>query len=550
MVTHQTAMRTASRCPFAAAHPTREEPATLLEALEGAEFEFRGPGWIKEWKELSAEKALRRAAQERPFQARRGQGDWEQIEGVAELKSLVDPPEADGSTAELGLLEFARGMFRHRDDPLGFLQEYHGKLGPSFEVSTPTHGDFVFDSRKEVLLEALTGTDGGDRDWEKSALQGHGASFLIGDTNIFSGKGQDWAVSRAALAPHLKAAVVRSPESVEKIQGIFEAHLDRLEERTQANGGTLEIRPREEMQTAVLDAALQLFFSVELPHSELLELKEAFNTQMSWLPEETLNPTGISLARLPGNKKLRKAYQKLEQTADHLIEERLTSGARPGDILDSLLQAKDQQGKPLSRERVRHEVLALLEAGHETTATLMGWMLLMMAHHPAEYRAVQAEVGSESVDYERLKDLDGADRVLKETLRMYPPFYLFMREAAQDVTVAGLEIEKGTTLVSSLYENHRDESVWGVEDTGFPANEFHSDRFKERAPEKFTPFGAGRRGCLGRALGQLEAGLMLTRVAQRFELEPVDTGALVTDSDLSIHPRDARVRLSLKEAQA
>lgn len=560
---------------------------SLKAAAQGLDLQFRRRGrgwafWRKTWKDTSPSKAIELASKNKAFDVRSPGSEWSSVSSLDELKMLVEEAESEARVAaqkktgqataqqvasslagvplpslagsgKVGLLPFARGMVRHYDNPVGFLQEFHAKHGRSFQVNTPTHGDFLFDTRPEVLMEALTQTDFKENTWKKSELQAHGASFLIGKTNMFTSGGSDWQAIRDAMKPHFKAKNLRSPEMIEKLTGIFDDHLDELKARVAAAPeGELTINAREEMQTAVLDVAFQVFMSAKLPREELLKIQDAFNTQMSWLPEETVNPTDISLSVLPGNGKLRKAYKTLDKVAQGLLDDRRSATNQPDDVLGSIIGATHPEtGEPLSDERIKHEILSLLEAGHETTATLMGWSVLMMAKNPGEFQALQQDVDELTNDASptrsELKELDRADRVVKETLRMYPPFYLFMREATQDTTVGGVQVKAGTTLVSSLYEAHRDEDMWGEEKTGFPANEFHSDRFLERAPERFVPFGAGRRSCLGQVLGRLEGSLMLTRVAQEFDIAPAEPGPVALNSDLSIHPKDGEVTLRLRE---
>jgi cytochrome P450 len=310
------------------------------------------------------------------------------------------------------------------------------------------------------------------------------------------------------------------------------------------------------MQRAVLDVALQLFFSTRLPKEELKTLQDAFNTQMSWLPQETVNPTDISLANLPGNGKLRDAYQTLNACADKILQDRRAMAAKPGDVLDSFIDAKDAEtGQPLSDERLRHEILSLLEAGHETTATMMGWSLMMMSRNPQEFKDLQKEVdavvGQDAPGPETIRGLPRSAAIINETLRLYPPFYLFMREAKEDVTIGEpgqqVHMKKGSTLVTSLFETNRDEDQWGQEKTGFPAHEFHSARFDEKNDGRFIPFGAGKRACVGQTLGRLEGNVMLARIAQDFEVIPEDHKPIELKSDLSIHPKDGSVRLKLRD---
>jgi len=582
-----------------AAVATPAGPTTLAVAKGlGLEFRAKGRGidfWRTKWKELSPGRAIELAATYKDFQARAIEGDWSPVASMEELQQLIQKAEKDarirahlattGATAqqvtdslvglpvvgastgpglteiskgpkEVGLLSFARGMARHYNNPLGFLQEFHAKHGRSFQVKTPTHGKFLFDARTDVISDALSATDGKDDTWKKSELQTHGASFLIGKKNMFASGGEDWKVIHDGIAPHLGARKIKSPEMIARLTGIFDNHIDDLKARVKNSpDGKLEIDARSEMQTAVLDVALQLFLSTELPKAELKNLQDAFNTQMSWLPEETVNPTDLSLANLPGNKKLRQAYKTLDNAAQKILDTRKASKEKPGDMLDSFIEAVDPAtGEPFSDTRVKHEILSLLEAGHETTATMLGWSAIMMSRNPAEYKALQKDVdqivGQNPPTTEHLKDLDRSDRIVRETLRMYPPFYLFMRQAKEDVTIGKpgqeINVEKGTTIVSSLYEAHRDEALWGEEKTGFPANEFHSSRFNERPPEKFLPFGTGKRSCTGRVLGQLEGNLMLTRMAQAFDIIP-DKHPVDMQSDLSIHPKDGKITLKLRE---
>jgi hypothetical protein len=272
---------------------------------------------------MAADKAIEMAAVNKSFEAQRPDGKWEQVDTFEELRALIREADREvarqkamaqgmssglqvadsltglpvsmgmqpgggevevGAPSKLGLLTFARGIARHTGAPLGFLQEFHAKLGKSFQVKTPTHGTFVFDTRTDVVMDALKETDGGDDSFKKSELQGHGASFLIGKKNMFLTGGEDWAVVQTALRGHLTGKKVNSPEMVARLTGIFDDHLADLKAQAKAApDGIVQFDSREAMQTAVLDVALQLFFSTKLPKSELKHLQDAFNTQMSWL---------------------------------------------------------------------------------------------------------------------------------------------------------------------------------------------------------------------------------------------------------------------------
>ena len=598
-----------SRCPFLRAQQQASQPApasakpgaaaarkpapkpspSLVQLAEDLGVQLqRGPNfWRSKWRETDIEKAIELASANQPLRMRLPGGEWQEVEGLDELNQMVAEARrelkkeqlseqgqktatqaamaAAGSAAALAAIpdtpgvspiSFALRAMKFTDSPAAFLREAHAKHGPSFTVDLPTKGHLLFDARLDVLRQALLNTDSGDDNWKKSELQGHGASFLIGKKNMFLSGGEDWKFIQETLRPHLNGKLVHSDGMVNRLSQIFDRHIENLKARVAAApNGELEINPREEMQRAVLDVALQVFLGMQLSDAELGKMQKAFSTQIEWLTKESLNPTDISLSKLPGMGELREAYKTLNGV-DRLIQERQASPNRPPDMLTGLIEAVDPStGKPMDAERLRHEVLSLLEAGHETTATLMGWSLLMLARHPEEYTRLQQEidgkVGDRIPTFKELKDLKQADNVTDESLRLYPPFYLFMREAKQDMTVGPAEkpvhIEKGTTLVTNLYVTNRDEQVWGSDSTGYPANEFHPDRYNGDTPSS-APFGAGKRSCIGQALGRLENNLLMCRFAQNFDMSATSQEPIQLGSDLSIHSHDETVKIRLRKS--
>ncbi|MCW5870295.1 MAG: cytochrome P450, partial [Candidatus Eremiobacteraeota bacterium] len=485
----------ASRCPFLRAQQQQSEarpapqsedtpakttrrttpnPSPSLVELAGQmglELQ-RGPSfWRTGWSETKIEKAIELANTHQPLRMRLPGGEWQPVAGLDELNQMVAEARRElkqeqwaeqgqklgvqaalslagqpavlaaiPDTPQVGAISFALRAMKFTDSPAAFLREAHAKHGPSFTVDLPTKGHLLFDTRQDVLRQALLNTDAGEDNWKKSEMQGHGASFLIGKKNMFLSGGEDWKFIQETLRPHLSGKIVHSDAMVGKLSQIFDRHIEDLKARVAASpDGELEINPRQEMQKAVLDVALQVFLGSQLGDDELSKMQKAFSTQIEWLTKESLNPTGISLSKLPGMGELRNAYKTLNGV-DTLIEARRHSQERPSDMLTGLIEAVDPStGQPMDAERLRHEVLSLLEAGHETTATLMGWSLLMLARNPQEYARLQqeidAKVSARVPTVKELGSLKQADNVTDESLRLYPPFYLFMREAKEDMTV-------------------------------------------------------------------------------------------------------------------
>lgn len=468
----------------------------------------------------------------------------------APFKLLVEPKR-------VGSLEFASGILRHVKNPVEFFEEFHARHGKSFMVELPTGQRFLFDHRHDTVHEALKVTDSSNpnvvKSWFKPELQGHGLSFLMGIDNVFLGKGEEWKKTHDVIKPHLHGTAINTSGATAQVGQIVERHIQAIKDQIRAKGGEAEIDFRTEMQRATLDVALQLLLGTTLNDEELGQLQQAFQKTMEWLPLETANPTDFSLSRLPGNSELRRSYQALQGLAERMIAQHRQQPPAGDSVVSSLLSAIDPStGQPLSDERIRNEILTLLLAGHETTATLLSWSFAELSRKPELWQSLQQEVDEKLQgrfpDYKQLKALDTVDNTVDETLRLYSPAYFLVREAAEDTTLgppdAVVHAPKGTQLIMSTYTLQRDKDIWGPD-----ADRFRPERFDQGAPRaKMVPFGSGARVCMGQHLAKLEANLILTRFAQEFEIVGKPDAPLSIESDISVHPGDATVRLRLRSS--
>ncbi|MEW6281017.1 MAG: cytochrome P450, partial [Candidatus Eremiobacterota bacterium] len=374
-----------------------------------------------------------------------------------------------------------------------------------------------------------------------SSMQAHGLAFLFGTENVFLGGGESWNVTRQAIAPYLSGQVIQTEDFFRKLESVAAPHLDALAARVRAGENELDILPV--LQETTLDIAFQTLLGTSLTRAELGEVRRSFDTVMDWLRLETANPTPLSWSQM-GACGLKDAYRHLSDLADRILSERRAQADPPDDLLAGLMRAVDGQGRPLTDERLRHEILTILLAGHETTATLMSWMLCLLSRDPESLAAVQADVdaqGGQRPTPEQLRGMSALQHTVLEVLRLHPPANFLAREAAEDTVLEGVECPMGTTLLVSLHQVHRSEDLWGVPVTGYPADEFHPERMKEARARSF-PFGGGRRMCTGAALGRAEAALIPTLLLQRFELLPSQRELRMT-SDFGVHPEQAWVVL-------
>ncbi|MFD7625532.1 cytochrome P450 [Streptomyces sp. NPDC059851] len=226
---------------------------------------------------------------------------------------------------------------------------------------------------------------------------------------------------------------------------------------------------------------------------------------------------------IPANRAFDAASRSMRQVIDDVIAGTRRSGpSHQGDLLSVLLDARDADtGEALSDEEVRDELVTILFAGTETTASTLSWAFHEIARHPEVEKQLLAEVdevlAGRSATMEDVPRLAGVRRVLDEVIRLHG-VTLLMRRTTQEVSLGGFTVPAGTEVAFSLYALHRDPALYEDPDS-FDPDRWLPDRRK--APrEAFVPFGAGTRRCIGDAFAWTEATIVLATVLARWQLRP------------------------------
>ncbi len=186
------------------------------------------------------------------------------------------------------------------------------------------------------------------------------------------------------------------------------------------------------------------------------------------------------------------------------------------DVLTLLLGARDEDDAPMSDQELRDEMVTLLLAGHETTATTLAWVLVYVLERPEVYARLRDEVAAFD-DAERVPgsaDLPYLDATIKETQRLMPIIPMVGRCLQAPATIGGFDLPAGVVVGPSIYLTHRRPDLWDA-----PA-EFRPERFlgKRPSPYEFFPFGGGNRACLGAAFATFEMKIVLARILRRVGL--------------------------------
>lgn len=282
----------------------------------------------------------------------------------------------------------------------------------------------------------------------------------------------------------------------------------------------------DEMMRATMAIVTKTLFGSQMAEGEMRAIGRAFDDAVEAIAIRFRRPFRIpEWVPLPSNVRYRRAVRDLDRLVYSMIEERRRD---PGeDLLSMLLAARDEDGSAMSERQLRDEAVTIFLAGHETTALTLSWTFHLLALHPVIQdrliEEVDAVLGSRAATAADLPALSMANRVVQESMRLYPPAYAFGRESIEDVEIGGYVLPKGTTVFMSPWVIHRDPRFFEDPDA-FRPERWENDFAKTLPRFTYIPFGGGPRLCIGNSFAMMEAVLMLATILQRYRVEPDGSG--------------------------
>ncbi len=370
----------------------------------------------------------------------------------------------------------------------------------------------------------------------KAVFTGSPDVFLAGEGNALLGPlVGDHSVLLLDRDEHLKERKLQLPafhgERIARTVGLMR-EVTEAEVATWPEGVAFELHPR--MQALTLDIIIRVVLGVE-DAARAARLHEALRRALEFHPSYFLMWAVPQLQRVGRWKRFLQSIADADRLLFEEIALRRRAGdlAERGDVLSMLLQAHEAEGDPVDDRWVRDELMTLLVAGHETTATGLAWAFERLLRHPAQLARVREGLGDGRDPY--------VDAVVKETLRVRPVIYNVARVLAEPTRVAGYDLPTGTLLLPSIGLMHQQERH-------FPeAAAFRPERWLDGGAEPYTwiPFGGGVRRCLGATFALTEMAEVLRTVLTHVELEPVGEQDEATRvHHITLVPADgARVRL-------
>ena len=356
----------------------------------------------------------------------------------------------------------------------------------------------------------------------------------IGD-GIFSSEGDLHRHQRKLMAPSFQP---RHIASYADIMG----HYGEQIQQTWPDGGVIDIN--QQMTNLTMSIIGKALFDADV-FTEADELGAAMSVTLGYVSHalSQLLPPPYSWP-LPRNRRTHRAVQVLRTRIQSFIDERRNNPSERNDFLSILLQARDEDGNPMSDEQVMAECLTLFGAGHETTATALTWCWYLLCQHPEIYQKVQEEVDNvlqgRTPTYADLTRLPYCLQVFKEALRIYPPAYATSRRALRDIEIDGYHVAKNQVVLLAPYTMHRREDSF-PEPEKFDPERFTPEREKQLPRHAYMPFGAGPRICIGNHFSMMEGHLLLAALAQRVSFSLVPNQPIEVDPvhHLTLRPAGA-----------
>lgn len=351
----------------------------------------------------------------------------------------------------------------------------------------------------------------------KSAQQRFALEPLIGD-GLFISDGETWRRRRKPVAQitHVSRLAALAPAMSEGA--------GRWLARWNAKPAGTEIDALSEMAELTAGIICASIFGQSLGAAAAETVVDAFSDYQRLIGQmDILSLLGApdSFPRYQGWRVTR-AARRIQRVLDDLIAQSLDA-AHAGDasLVRALSQSAREDGEGLDHAAIRNEASVLFMAGHETTANTLAWAWLMLSQDPATEARLHAEVdavlGDAPATFEDVKRLPFTRAVVEETLRLYPPVPLQVREALADDTIGGQAVRRGDLILLNAWLLHRHRRLWDQPDAFLP------DRFMpggSGTPSRYAyvPFSIGPRICTGAAFGLTEAVICLATLARHTRL--------------------------------
>lgn len=374
------------------------------------------------------------------------------------------------------------------------------RLGPT-RVFVPTHPELL----RQTLVDDRTFDKGGTYYDRAREMAGNGVATCTHRDHRRQRRLLQPAFTEGQLAKY--AAVME--EEIAALAGSWGA------------GRTFEAYPV--LYGLALRVVTRTLFSTHVDEEVTEDIRRSFDVVFSNFFRQMFVPQAVNRLPLPGNRRHREALDLLRATVERVIRESRKDDDE-GNVLAALLAAHEAEGATVVDSELRDHIVTVLAAGSETVASTLTWGLYLLSQNPEAQDSLQKEADTQLAGplaaWAEVPHLPCTHRIITETIRLYPPGWLFTRVTSTGTELAGRYLKPGTTIVITPVPVHRNPAIFTRPDA-FDPDRWLPERAAELPRGAFAGFGAGARKCIGDAYGVGECTLTLASIARRWRVETV-----------------------------
>lgn len=414
------------------------------------------------------------------------------------------PPKPDARASRVSLWRYWR-LFRRDILSAQPAKLYSAKMA---EFRTPFFRSYLVNEPglvRRVLIDSPT-------DFPKSERVTRGLNILLGQS-VFVTNGSLWERQRRIIDPAFEGGRIK--DQFPAMLAAAKAATARMQE------GRVDVEALASHVTA--DVIFRTLFSIPIEDSTATKTYQAFHRFQRSQPVANVSAL-IPWWPVRHRLKTKDAAFELRALIAELVDTRqaqIAAGTAPDDLATKIMTTRDPvTGACFSRSEMVDQVAIFFLAGHETSASLLGWTLWCLAASPTHAAQVASEASGFMADpsFGALSKMPTTRNVLRETLRLYPPVPMMVRQAKQDQTFRKRLIKKGAQIVISPWHLGRHTDVWK------DADAFRPERWEAKPTrEAYLPFSAGPRVCPGAAFAMTEGAVLLAALMAQFRFEVAET---------------------------
>ena len=419
------------------------------------------------------------------------------------------------------LIDSYRTLKEYRANPIGFITKMHNLQGHKISLNIFGKKIFIISHPDDVLHVLKNNSNAYTKGRTTKMLR----KFL--GNGLITNEGESWRKQHKMIRPvmNIKSVFDLAP----KIDSTVRHFMNEMKTDQ-------EIDSFHEVNRLTWRIILNSLFSQTVT-SELDDWLHDILDLMRIITRKTRSSIPIPFwIPTEDHRRLKEIIRKFDTHVYALIQER-RAGSKKQDLLQLLIDAQEEGAAQMSDQEIRDEIMTFMMAGHETITNSMSWALIELAKNPTYIERIRTECSSFQLNtnFEELNSFPLIGAVIDEVMRLWPPVWVFMRQAEKEDKLGELAIPRGANVVLAPFLSHRSKDLW-VNPLSFYPERFLPDEKKKIPQGAYYPFGLGPRACIGAYFASMEARLILSHLVHHFDWEITKSEQQQYEAGISLRP--------------